>query len=215
MAYYFPEGSAIYVSQTFATTKTISALTNANPAVATSTSHGYSDNDEILLQSGWEDATDGVYRVDQSDANTFSILGLNATDTNFFPAGSGVGTAQKISSWIQVPQVLGVSSSGGDPRFTTVNPLSKRNGINIPTGFNPTSITLQLGHDPGDADFQTLLSISRSLTKVATKIVVGGGAVVYGYGYIAISEMPSMNVNQVNAVQASLSLLGRAISYEL
>ena len=49
MAYYFPEGSKFYFSKTFAAAKTISAITNANPAVATSTSHGYVNGDEILL----------------------------------------------------------------------------------------------------------------------------------------------------------------------
>jgi hypothetical protein len=213
MAFYFPEGSVISVSQTFAAAKTITALTNANPAVATATSHGYSDNDEILLSSGWEDATDSVFQVDQSDANTFSILGLNTTDTTFFSAGAGTGSAYKISSWVTVPQVLTISASGGDPRFTNIQLLSRRNAINVPTGFNATSITLTLAHDPDDSNFQTLQSISRSLTKVAIKIAVGGGAVVYGYGYFAVSEVPSMNVNQVNSVQASMTLLGRAVSY--
>jgi hypothetical protein len=215
VAFYFPEGSVIYVSQTFAATKTISALTNANPASASSTSHGYSDNDEILLDSGWEDATDSVYRVNQTDANTFEVLGLNATDTDFFAAGAGVGTASKISSWIAVPQVLTINSSGGDARFTPVQLLSRRNAINVPTGFNATSITMSLAHDPDDSDFQTIQSISRSLTKVAIKIVVGGGAVVYGYGYITVSELPAMTVNQVNSVQAAMTLLGRAVSYSL
>jgi hypothetical protein len=43
MAYYYPEGSKVYYSTTFAVAKTVSAVTNANPAVATSTSHGYTD----------------------------------------------------------------------------------------------------------------------------------------------------------------------------
>jgi hypothetical protein len=211
--FYFPEGSIISVSQTFAAAKTITALTNANPAVATAASHGYSDNDEILLTSGWEDATDSVYRVDQSDANTFSILGLNTSDTDFFAAGAGTGEAMKISSWITVPQVLTINSQGGDARFTNVQLLSRRNAVNVPTGFNPTTITLSLAHDPDDANFQSLQVISRSLTPVAIKVAVGGGAVVYGYGYFTVSELPSMTVNQVNSVTAAMTLLGRSVSY--
>jgi hypothetical protein len=213
MAYFFPEGSKFYFSQTFATAKTITALSNASPAVATSTSHGYTDGDEVILTSGWEDATDTVFKVDQLTADTFSLLGLNATDTNFYAAGTGTGTAQKVSAWTEIPQVLTIATSGGDARFTTINPIARRNAINVPTGFNPTSITLTLGHDPSNANYETMLDISRTLSKVAFKMVLSGGAVSYGYGYMSVSEAPSLNVNQANQVTAALTMLGRSISY--
>jgi hypothetical protein len=213
MAYFFPEGSKFYFSQSFASAKTITALTNANPAVATSTSHGYSDGDEVILTSGWEDATDTVYKVDQLTTDTFSLTGLNSTDTDFYSAGGGVGSAQKVSSWTEIPQVLTIATSGGDARFTTINPIARRNSINIPTGFNATSITLTLGHDPSNANYITMLDISRTLSKVAFKMVLSGGAVTYGYGYMSVSEAPTLNVNQANSVTAALTLLGRSISY--
>lgn len=213
MAYSFPEGSSFQFSTTFASAKTVSAVTNANPAVATSTTHGYSDNDEVLFASGWEDATDTIYKVDQLTTDTFSLLGLVATDTAFYPAGSGTGTTQKISSWLAIPQVLTISTSGGDPRFTTISPLAKRNAINVPTGFNAQSITLTLGYDPSNSTYQSMLSISRALTKVAFKMVLSGGATNYGYGYMAVSETPQLNVNQANQVTCSLTFLGRSISY--
>jgi len=213
MAYFFPEGSKFYFSQSFASAKTITALTNASPAVATSTSHGYSDGDEVILTSGWEDATDTVYKVDQLTTDTFSLTGLNSTDTDFYSAGGGVGSAQKVSSWTEIPQVLTIATSGGDARFTTINPIARRNSINIPTGFNATSITLTLGHDPSNANYITMLDISRTLSKVAFKMVLSGGAVTYGYGYMSVSEAPTLNVNQANSVTAALTLLGRSISY--
>jgi len=213
MAYYFPEGASFQFSSTFAGAKTISALTNANPAVATSTAHGYVTGDEILLTSGWEDATDTVYTVTVIDANSFSIKGLDTSNTTFFPAGTGTGAAQKLSGWTTIPQVLTISSSGGDARFTTITPLAKRNAINVPTGFNATSVTLTMGHDPADANYKTMVGISRTLSKVALKQVISGGAVVYGYGYLNVSEQPSMNNGQANSVQAALTMIGRAISY--
>lgn len=213
MAYFFPEGSSQQFSQTFAAAKTITALTNANPAVATSTAHGYATNDEILLTSGWEDATDTVYKVTVIDANSFSIQGLDTSNTSFFPAGTGTGSAQKLSGWTAIPQVLTISSSGGDARFTDVAPLSRRNAVKIPTGFNATSVTMSLAHDASNANYQTMLGISRALTKVAFKQVISGGATTYGYGYMNVSEMPKLNNNQVNTVDAAITVLGRSISY--
>lgn len=214
MAYSFPEGSRFLFSDTFATAKTVTAVTNDNPAVATSVGHGFLDGDEILLTSSWEDAGDSVYQVDQLSADTFGILGLNSTDTNWFPSGSGEGTAQLISNWKEIPQVLTIATSGGDPRFTTISPLARRNSINVPTGFNATSITLTLGYDASNPNYQEMLDISRALRRVAFKMVLSGGVSSYGYGYLAVSEIPQLNVNQANQVTASFSLLGRSISYD-
>ena len=213
MAYYFPEGSSQQFSQTFAGSKTITGITNANPAVATSVAHGYTTGDEIVLTSGWEDATDSVYKITVLTADTFSILGLDTTNTGFYPVGTGGGTAQKASGWTAIPQVLTISASGGDARFTDVNLLAKRNSLKIPTGFNATSITLSLAHDPDQSGYKTMVGISRNLSKVAFKQVIGGGGVTYGYGYLSVSEMPKLNNNQVNTVDCAMTILGRSISY--
>jgi len=215
MAFKFPEGTRFYFcsSANFAAAKTITAVTNANPAVATSSSHGYVDNDEALFLSGWEDATNAIYRLDQSDVNTFSFLGLNSSNTSFYPAGSGTGTTQKVGTWVQIPQVMGIETSGGDPRFTDVQLLASRNSLRIPTGFNATTTVLTLAHDPADANWLTMVDISRALTPVSFKMVLGGGGTTYGYGYMAVNESPQMNANQVNQVSASFAFLGRQISY--
>ena len=213
MALFFPEGSSQQFSQTFASAKTITALTNANPAVATSTAHGYSTGDEVLVTSGWEDATDSVYKVETVDANSFKLLGLDTSNTGFFPAGTGTGTAQKVSGWTAIPQVLTISGSGGDARFTDVQLLARRNSLKIPTGFNATSITLSLAHDASQPGYITMLGISRNLSKVAFKQVISGGAVTYGYGYMNVSELPKLNSNSVNTVDAAMTVIGRSLSY--
>jgi hypothetical protein len=213
MAYYFPEGSKFYFSSTLASAKTVTAVSNASPAVATSTAHGFADGDELLFTSGWEDATDSVFKADQLTADTFGILGLNAVNTSFYPAGSGVGTVQKVSSWVEIPQVLTISTNGGDARFTTIEPLAKRNSINVPTGFNAMSISITMGHDPANANYRAMVDIARGLSKVAFKMVLSGGATAYGYGYMSVNEAPSLNRNQANQVTAALTFLGRFMSY--
>ena len=212
MAFYFAEGSAFYFSTTFAATKSITALTNAKPAVATSTAHGYSDLDEILLMSGWEDATNSVFQVDQLTADTFEIEGLNSTNPTFYGAGTGTGTASKISGWTDIPQVLSISTSGGDAKFTEVQLLAARNGISLPTGFNASRITLELAHDPALEAYITMTDISRTFTKCAFKIT-GSGGTAYSYGYMVVSEVPNMTAGSVNKVQCTIAALGRTITY--
>jgi hypothetical protein len=213
MAYSFPEGAAFYFSSTFAGAKTVTEASNANPCLATASSHGYVDGDVVLFTSGWEDATDSCYVVDQQSTDTFLLKGLNSSNTTFYPATSGTGSAYLVSSWVQIPQVLTIGTSGGDARFTNISPLSRRNSIAIPTGFNAASITLSLGHDPDDVNYLAMLDVSRALTKVAFKMTLGGGGTSYGYGYLTVSEVPSLNVNQVNTVTAAFALLNKPVSY--
>lgn len=213
MAYYFPEGSRFFFSNSFGTAVTVTAATNANPTVLTAAAHGLVDNDEFVLTSGWEDATDMVFRADQLTTGTLSPLGLDTSNTAFFPASSGAGSLRKVNSWSEIPQVLGISTSGGDPRFTTISPLGKRNDINVPTGFNAASITLSIGWDPNNVNLQSMQAIARTLSPVAMKIAVGGGGTMYGYGYLSVSELPSMNKQQANQVNAALTMLGRPMSY--
>lgn len=109
--------------------------------------------------------------------------------------------------------MLTISGSGGDARFTDVQLLSKRNALKVPTGFNAISITLTLAHDPAQAAYITMQGISRNLSKVAFKQVISGGALTYGFGYLSVSEMPKLGANQVNQVDAAMTVLGRSISY--
>lgn len=213
MAYFFPEGSKFQFSTTFAAAKTVTAASNANPAVLTSVAHGYATSDEFLFTSGWEDATNTILKANVLTADTLGALGLNTTDTSYYGAGSGTGTMQKVTGWTDIPQVLSISTSGGDARFTTVNPLASRNSLNIPTGFNAASMTLTLGHDPSNANFQTMLNISRTLAKCGFKMLLSGGATMYGYGYMSVNESPQLSSGQVNQVQAAITILGRTISY--
>jgi hypothetical protein len=214
MAYKVPEGSTFSFSSTFAATKDLTAVTNASPAVVTSVAHGYSDDDLVMLQSGWEDINDSVVKVNQTAADTWEMVDVNTSSTTLFVAGAGTGTSAKISSWVTIPQVISISTSGGDPKYTEVNPVAKRQGIVIPVGFNAARIELTLGHDASHANYQTMLGISRAGTKVAFRKQLSGGEQTLGYGYMSVNEAPSLNAGQVNTVQCSIAFLGRSISYD-
>lgn len=213
MAYSSPVGTTYYISSTFAAAKTITVLTNASPPVSTATSHGYADDDELLLNLGWEDITDTVVRANQLTADTFELTGLNTLNTDIFASGAGTGSAYKVSSWIEIPQILSISPQGGGPRTIQVRPIKRRQGIILPNGFEPASITFTIGHDVSLTNWDTLMDISRTDTKVAYKAVKGNGAATYGYGYFSVSEQVSQQSDNADTVQATFSALGRLISY--
>lgn len=214
MSYTFPPGTKVFYSVTQAAAKTISAVTNASPAVATSTAHGYADADPVLFASGWADANDSVYEVDQLTADTFSFLGLNATDTNVFASGSGTGTAKKLSTWVEVPQLLSISTNGGGTKYGTISPVGSRQDTKQPVGFEPLGVDMKLGYDATNATIQAMQNLTRVFSKAAFKLVLPGGGRVYGYGNLACSEFPEIGDKSTPLqISASIGFDGRAISY--
>lgn len=214
MAYIFPQGTKAFYSTTLAAAKTVTAVTNASPAVATSVSHGYVDLDPVLYSSSWADADNTVFEVDQLTVDTFGIVGLNATDTNVYPVGSGVGTTKKISTWIEVPQILSLQGTGGGIRYGTISPLGSRQDTKQPIGFDAAGLDIKIGFDPNNAVITGMQSLTRVFTKVAVKLVIPGGGRVYGYGNIACNEFPEIGSKDA-PIQLSVGIGfdGRAISY--
>lgn len=214
MAYFFPPGTKYFYSNTLASAKTITAVTNANPAVATSVAHGYVDLDPLVFFSGWQDASDTVFEADQLTVDTFSFLGLNATDTNVYSSGSGGGTTQKVSNWVEIPQILTASTNGGGIKYGTISPLASRQDTKQPVGFEAIGVDMKIGYDANNATIQAMQAITRVFGKVALKLVLPGGGRVYGYGNLACSEFPEIGGKETPLqLSVGIGFDGRAISY--
>lgn len=208
-----PEGSIFEFSNTFAAAKVIASATNANPGVFTSTAHNLIDGDELLTFTGWDNANNTVFRADQITADTFSLLDLDTSDTKAFSAGAGIGTVKKVTNWTKIPNPTGISSTGGDAKFTDVPLLSALSGIRIPTGFNPVTTTLKIAHDPKNPTYKNMVNMSRSFPLCAIRITALSGITTYSFGYMVVNETPSMTTGSANQVDCVLAALGRVISY--
>jgi hypothetical protein len=83
-----------------ATDKSITGITQANPGVVTSSSHGFSEGDEIYIDSvgGMTALNVRNYLVANSTTNTFTLQDLhgNDIDTTGFAAYTSGGTATEI-----------------------------------------------------------------------------------------------------------------------
>jgi len=80
--------------------KTVTAITKANPGVLTSNSHGFSNGDEIFVDNigGMTELNVRNYRVANVTTNTFTLTDLfgNAINTTSFTTFTSGGTATKI-----------------------------------------------------------------------------------------------------------------------
>lgn len=214
MAYIFPAGTKYFYSNTLAAAKTITAITNASPAVATSVAHGFVDLDPLLFASGWQDASSTVFEADQLTADTFGLVNLNSLDTNVYAAGTGGGTVQKVSGWVEIPQILTASTNGGGIKYGTISPLGSRQDTKQPVGFDAIGVDIKIGYDSTNATIQAMQAITRVFGKVCLKLVLPGGGRVYGYGNLACSEFPEIGSKETPLqLSVGIGFDGRAISY--
>ena len=75
--------------------KTISAITKANPAVVTATSHGYSNGDHVWINNvvGMTEVNGRRYTVANKTTNTFQLSGVDSSSYTTYSSG---GVAQKV-----------------------------------------------------------------------------------------------------------------------
>lgn len=209
-----PNGIILSLGTALGAEKTISAVTNANPAVASSASHGLAAGDIFTLKSGWARANERVFRVGSSPATgSFSIDGLDASNTSLFPAGSGVGSAVPVTTFTQITQVLDLTTSGGDMQFTQYSFLENDFESQLPTQAAAQSLTLSIADDPSLAGYIALKNAGETRAARVLRAVFPNGSVLLYYGYVSFNETPSMTKNEVMACQATFSLLSKPVRY--
>lgn len=191
----------------------MSAITNATPGVAASTGHGFTDGDILLMASGWSNLNARVVRVDNSATNAFDIEGIDTSSTLLFPAGSGAGTAQEITAWTQITQIMGFATSGGDQQFANYSFLEQNFETQIPTITSAQTITIDIADDPSLAGYVALKTASDARAIRAVRMVLPDGSVIYYNGYISFNETPTVSKGAVMQVKATLSLLGKPVRY--
>ena len=80
--------------------KTITGITAANPAVVTSSSHGYSNGDFVIITGvvGMTQVNGKTFKVADKTTNTFELQDVDGTDINSssYTAYSSGGIANKI-----------------------------------------------------------------------------------------------------------------------
>jgi len=94
------------IGGTAGTSKTITAITRANPGVVTAVAHGFSTGNRIAFSSvvGMTQVNGNVYTITVIDEDTFSIV-----NTSSFTAYSSAGTASLIST-LTVADTSGINA---------------------------------------------------------------------------------------------------------
>lgn len=213
MAVSLPNGSTVSIASGYGPTKNITAITNADPGVATSAAHGFTDGDYIDIVSGWARLTDRIVRVDDATSGTFELEGIDTSSTTLYPAGGGTGTAREITGWTQLAQILDSTSEGGEQQFWTGQFLEGDREIRIPTTKSAAGINFQIADDPSLPGYQLAKVANDDREPRAVLVTLSNGQKLLYKAYISLGLIPSLTVNQAMTVQVTLSLMGDPVRY--
>lgn len=209
-----PTGSTFFVASTIAAAKTVSSVTNATEAVATSTAHGYSNGDIVIMFSGWGRLNKRAFRIKSVTTDTFVLEGCDTSSTTFFPAGSGIGTVQKISTWTQVTTIMNPKTNGGDPKKVTYKFIESDVEYSINDGFAATDYEIELDADSiGGAGYTALKSLTDLQTDTVLRIITKSGSFNLIPCTVALNESVQMQEGQINRVKAVFNGNNRAVRY--
>ena len=214
MAYTVPNGSLVYISGAFSTAVAVSAASNAAESVlTTSIAHGITTGEYFEFVCNWSRASGNIYRAKAASASTLTVEGLDTTLTGVFAAGGGVGTVRRITSWVQLQQILSSASNGGEQQFTTFQPLDADAERRVPTNKSASGLTFSIGDDPALAGYILASAANDDRLARGLRIDLPSTSKLLYSAYISLNKTPSLTVNEVMQVELTASLVNAPVRY--
>jgi hypothetical protein len=213
MALSLPNNIAYALATAYAASVNVTAATNATEAVLATAANTYAPGDFVEYTSGWSKANGRIFRVKAASANSATLEGFDTTDTVRFPAGAGLGSLRKISTWTPIVQVLSCDVSGGDPKYANVALLDNDTEISLPDGFSATTLNMSIADDPAQPHHAAFKANTGTGKMVGLKCVLQNGSVLLYSGYVAFNENPTQAKGQPMAVKAGFAVSGQVVRY--
>lgn len=214
MSAIFPNGTVFSVSTVLGAALAVSAITNANPAVASTTAPP-ADGSILIVKSGWPELNERVVRADNAAASTFALEGIDTTSLARFPAGQGAGSVIPVTTWVDLSQVTGVEKTGGEQQFFQWRYVEDRSSRQRqrPTFKNAKVITLTLDYDPALAWYEALREADAVKDTVVLRARLPNGDALYYLVYPSFDADPSMTLDQNMQNTATFSMTSEFTRY--
>ena len=190
--------------------KTITAITKANPAVATSTAHGLANGDVVVL------AVQGMYQLDKRacrianvTTNTFELEGVDSTSYDTFT--SGTATAATLGTSFST--IAEFSVSGGEFEQIDVTTIHSSQKETIPGAASPTEISGTVNWDPTDAGQAAMKTASDAKAVKVFRVTFANGYKWIFNGYIGYTGSPTGQAQGKATSPFKISCQGRPMFY--
>jgi hypothetical protein len=194
MAITLAVGTTVAIASAYAASKNMTAVSNANPGVATlEAAHGIATGEFFEVLSGWARLNNRVIKAGTVATNDVPLLGVNTTSTTLYPAGSGTGTVREISTWQTIGQIARqISITGGEQQFADITTLDDVLDKTIPTRRSPVQVRLPLFWDPSLAFVTTVRAASETATATAARFSFPNGTVLVANAYWSYQDVPTI-----------------------
>ena len=214
MAAVVADGTIVAFASTYGAVKSMSAVTNANPAVATlEASHGVIVGDVMEMSSAWPDLDDKILRASVVSTNDVTLEGFSTSNTTNFPAAGGTGSVREITAFTNISQILTVAVEGGNPRYLDYQFLNELRQRRIPLSKEPLNLTFTLADDITLAQQALIRAIEQAGVPVAMRLTLVNGSKVFLNGYWTMSDMASLTTGQVNSRTIGFALTSLPSEY--
>lgn len=155
-----------------------------------------------------------MVRVKTQTADSFVAEGIDTTNPEFFPAGSGGGTARKVTTFQQINKILNPNNSGGEAKTVTVKFLESDVEENINDGFTAITETFDIDADEfGKQSYNALVSLSEVQTDTVLKKALKNGSQIYTPCRVALNENVKMADGSIMTNSVSINGNGRITRY--
>ena len=214
MAVQLPNGFTIALATAYGAAKTVTAVTNANPGVATtSIAHGVTTGAFVEVTSGWQKLNSRIVRLAAAAGSAASYEGIDTSAVANYPIGTGIGSFREITAFTQISQITDLTTSGGEMQFSTFSFLENDFESQLPTQASAQSINIVIGDDPSLAGYIALKAAGEDRAIRALKMTSPTGGVIVYNGYVSFNETPTLSKGNINTVTATFSLLAKPTRY--
>lgn len=213
MSVSLPNGTTYSVASAYAAPVAVSAASNASECVLTTANNTFQVGDIVEYTSGWPRANARVFRVKAAASTSATLEGFDTTSTKLFPAGGGVGSLRKISTWTPLPFMKAFEVSGGEPKYSNEEFLDYPDELSLPNGFSAISVNMTIADDPTLPHNAVLQAATDLQAVTAVRAVLPSGAPIFYNGYVGFNPNPQMSKGQAMVVKCGLACQGRPVRY--
>lgn len=203
---------AIAVQSALSTAQTVSAITKANPAVATYVGADPTNGDFIVVTAQGMSQVDGrIFRVANVNAgsNTLELEGCDSSAFDTFTSGS----FQIVTFGTSLNVVSNVSVSGGDFQFIDTTTIHDTVQKQVPGNASPTTFSLDCQWQPDDAGLIALKAASDAKALRAIRVTFANGYQYLVTGYVGATLSPTGSAQQVVSTPVVFTAFGRPTAY--
>lgn len=203
-------GVSVAMQSALASAKTITAVTKANPAVATSSAHGYANGAYLtVLATGMRQINNRVFRVANQSANAHDLEGEDSTGYDTFVSGN----SQLITFGNTFNTLSGISVAGGEAEMldaTTIHDTLKKLR---PGMFSAIQFSFDSQWDLADAGLQAAIAASKINAERAFLFTFPDGKKMAFTGFVGASGVPTGSTGQIATTKMSITATGMPTYY--